>query len=160
MRILGLAAAGCAALVLAACGGGGGGSAGETAEALTADQFRRQADAICRKYEDRLNELGSPSSMEELQDFVASALPLIEQGNDELHDLTPPDELQAEWNEAMKLQDQSVETMHDLKDAVQSNDLSALQTITKSLDANQAESERLAQKLGLHNCGEPQTATG
>jgi hypothetical protein len=158
MRVLGLAAAGCAALTLGACGGGGD-NAAETTDALTAAQFRRQADAICRKYEDKLNELGSPSSMEELQHFVASALPLIEQGNDELHDLTPPDELRADWNTAIKLQDQSVETMHDLEDAVQNNDLSALQTITKSLDENQAESEQLAHKLGLHDCGEPQTAS-
>jgi hypothetical protein len=160
MRFLGVTAAGCAALLLAACGGGGGSSKGGTTEALTADQFRRQADAICRKYEDKLNELGSPSSMEELQDFVTSALPLIQEGNDELHGLPPPDELQDDWDAAMKLQDESVETMHDLDDAVRSNDLSALQTITKALDDNQAESEQLAQKLGLHNCGEPQTTTG
>jgi hypothetical protein len=158
MRVLGLAAGSFAALVLAACGGGGN-SAGETTEALTADQFRRQADAICRKYEDKLNELGSPSSMEELEDFAASALPLIEQGNDELHDLRPPGEQRADWDAAMKLQDQSVETMHDLEDAVRSNDLPALQTITKALDDNQAESERLAQKLGLHDCGKPQSTT-
>ena len=160
MRVLAVAAAGCAVLLLAACAGGGGSSNGGTTEALTADQFRRQADAICRKYEDKLNELGSPSSMEELQDFVTSALPLIEQGNAELHDLTPPDELQEDWAAAMKLQDQSVETMQDLEDAVRSNDLAALQTITKSLDDNQAESEQLAQKLGLDDCGEPQTTTG
>jgi hypothetical protein len=160
MRVLGVTAAGCAALLLAACGGGGGSSKGGTTEALTADQFRRQADAICRKYEDKLNELGSPSSMEELQDFVTSALPLIQEGNHELHGLTPPDELQDDWDAAMKLQDESVETMHDLDDAVRSNDLSALQTITKALDDNQAESEQLAQKLGLDDCGEPQTTTG
>jgi hypothetical protein len=157
MRVLGVAAAGGAALILVACRGGGN-SAERTVEALTADQFRRQADAICRKYEDKLNALGSPSSMEELQDFVASAVPLIEQGNDELHGLMPPNELRADWETAMTLEDRSVETMHDLEDAVQSNDLSAFQRITKSLDENQAESERLAKKLGLHDCGKPQTA--
>jgi transcriptional regulator with GAF, ATPase, and Fis domain len=156
MRVLGVAAAALAVLLLAACGGGGN-SAGETAQALTADEFRRQADGICRRYEDKLNALDSPSSIEDLQDFVARAVPLIEQGNEELHGLTPPDELEADWDAAMKAQDENVETMHDLEDAVQNNDLSALQTITKSLDANQAESERLAQKLGLKDCGEPQT---
>jgi hypothetical protein len=158
MRVLGVAAAGCAALILVACKGGGHSARG-TAEALTADQFRRQADAICRKYEDKLNALGSPSSMEELQDFVTSALSLIEQGNDELHDLAPPHGLQADWGAALTLEDRSVETMHDLEDAVESNDLSAFQKITKSLDENQAESERLAKKLGLHDCGEPRTAS-
>lgn len=155
MRVLGVAAA---VLLLAACSGGGGTSAGTTTQVQTAEQFRRQADAICSKYEEKLNELGSPSSIEDLQEFVGKAVPLIEQGNDELHDLAPPDELQADWAEAMRLQDESVETMHDLEDAVQRNDLAALQTITKSLDDNQAESERLAQRLGLHDCGKPQSA--
>jgi hypothetical protein len=159
MRVLGVAAAGSAALLLAACSGGGDDNAGETASTLAADQFRRQADAICRKYENELDELATPSSMDELQRFVADALRLVEQGRMELDSLTPPGELRADWDEAMKLQDQSVDAMHDLEEAVGRNDLAAVSTITKSLDDNQAESERVARKLGLHDCGKPQTST-
>ena len=160
MRVLGVAAAVCAAVLLTACNGGGGTSAGSPTQGQTADQFRRQADAICRKYEDRLKELGTPTSITDLQEFITKAVPLIEQGNDELHRLTPPGELRAEWDAAMGIEEDNLERLHDLEDAVQSNDLSALQTITKSLDENQAESERLAQRLGLHDCGKPQVATG
>jgi hypothetical protein len=159
MRVLGVAAAVSAGVLLAACKGGGGTSADTTTQAQTADQFRRQADAICRKYEDRLKELGTPTSIPDLKEFVTKAVPLIEQGNDELHGLTPPDELQADWDAAMEIEEDNLDRLHDLEEAVQSNDLAALQTITKSLDENQAESERLAQRLGLHDCGEPQTTT-
>jgi hypothetical protein len=160
VRVLRVAAAVCAAVLLAACNGGGGTSAESTTKAQTADQFRRQADAICRKYEDRLKELGAPTSIPDLKEFVTKAVPLIEQGNDELHGLMPPYELQADWDAAMGIEEDNLARLHDLEEAVQSNDLSALQAIAKSLDENQAESERLAQRLGLHDCGKPQTGTG
>jgi len=154
MRLLGVAPAALAVLFLAACLGGGS-NAGGTTETQAGDQFRRQADAVCRKYEDRLAALGRPKALEDLEGFVAKAVPLIEEGNDELHALTPPAELEADWDAAMEIEDDNLERLRDLQDAVRSDDLTELESITRALEANQAESERLAERLGLHDCGKP-----
>lgn len=144
------------ALALAACGGGGGsGSGGGTA--LSAADFRQQADAICAKYEQKLNDIGQPTSVSELGAFVDKAVPLIEQGNAELQKLEAPDELKADWDRAMAIQDENLQKTRDLQDAVHKNDQAAMQKLFTDLGSNQAESRRLAAKIGLQNCGQSQT---
>jgi hypothetical protein len=145
-------------LVLAACGGGsGGGSSTGGGTSVSAADFRKQADAICAKYEEKLNDIGQPTSADELGDFVDEAVPLIEQGNTELQGLQPPDEFQADWDKAMAIQDENLQMTRDLQDAVHKNDQAAIQKLLTDLGSNQGKSQRLATKLGLQNCGQGQT---
>jgi hypothetical protein len=137
-----------AAALVAGCGGGGNGGA------PSADEFRQQADAVCAKYEQKLNALGEPASPEDLADFVDKAVPIIEQGNAELNDLDPPDELQDDWDRAMDLQNENLETTRDLRDAVRDNDPARIQELVAKLDSTTAESNRLAENMGLDKCGE------
>jgi hypothetical protein len=139
-------------LALAACGGGGG--SGTT---LSAADFRQQADAVCAKYEQKLNEIGQPTSVNELGDFVDKAVPIIEQGNAELEKLQPPDELKADWDRALAIQDENLQKTRDLQDAVHKKDEAAMRKLFTDLGSNQAESQRLAAKIGLQNCGQSQT---
>ena len=141
--------------MLGACGGGGGSASGTaTASAqLSAPDFRAQADAICQKYDARIKDLGTPTSVDDLQDFIAKAEPIVEQGNAELHGLNPPDELQADWDRVLQIQDQNVQKFHDLEGAIQNGDMTQVQAISKSMNSTQAEAQQLAQKLGLQNCG-------
>jgi hypothetical protein len=141
---------GVAALFLAACGGGGGGSA----QSLTAEEFRQQADAICKQYEDKLNELGSPSSPDDLGNFIDEAVPIIEEGNNKLSELEPPDDLSGDWGRAMELQDQNLQVARDLQKAIHDNDTARIQDLVSQLDATDAESTRLARKVGLEDCGQ------
>jgi hypothetical protein len=136
-----------AILGLAACGGGGGGGGS------SAGEFRQQADAICAKYEDKINTLGSPTSLDELADFVGQAVPIIEQGNNELKSLEPPDELADDWDRAMQIQDENLETTRDLQDAIRDQDDAKVQELLGKLNSAQDESNQIAQKLGLQNCG-------
>lgn len=142
--------AGAAALFLAACGGGGGGSA----QSLTAEEFRQQADAICKQYEDKLSELGSPSSLDDLGDFIDKAVPIIEEGNDKLSELEPPDDLSGDWGRAMELQDKNLQVARDLQKAIHDNDTASVQDLVSQLDATDAESTRLARNIGLEDCGQ------
>jgi hypothetical protein len=144
------------ALTLAACGGGGGSGSGG-GSALSAAEFRQQADGICAKYEQKLNDIGQPTSASELGTFVDKAVPLIEQGNNELQKLEPPNELAADWDRAMAIQDENLKKTKDLQDAVHKNDQAAVQKLFIDLGSNQAESQRLAAKIGLKNCGQSQT---
>lgn len=81
--------------------------------AISAEEFRQQADAICKQYEDRLSELGSPSSLDDLGDFVDNAVPIIEEGNNKLAKLEAPDDLSGDWDRAMELQDENLQVARD-----------------------------------------------
>jgi hypothetical protein len=142
---------GVAALFLAACGGGGGGGG---AQSLTAEEFRQQADAICKQYEDKLSELGSPSSLDDLSTFVDKAVPILAEGNDKLAELEAPDDLSADWDRAMELQDENLQVARDLQKAIHDNDTARIQELVSKLDATDAESTRLARNVGLENCGQ------
>jgi hypothetical protein len=144
-------ATGVAALFLAACGGGGGGG---SAQSLTAEEFRQQADAICKQYEDKLNELGSPSSLDDLGNFIDEAVPIIEEGNNKLSELEPPDDLSGDWARAMELQGQNLQVARDLQKAIHDNDTARIQELVTKLDTTDAESTRLARKVGLEDCGQ------
>jgi hypothetical protein len=146
---LGLALASLAAAgVLAACGGGGG------EQALSADEFRQQADAICTEYEGRIEDVGSPSSLDQLPDFVDKVIPIIEEGNSKLADLNPPDELADDWDRAMELQDQNLEVAHDLQDAIHDNNTAEVQELLAKLNETDAQSNAIARKIGLEDCGQ------
>jgi hypothetical protein len=141
--------AGAAVFFLAACGGGGG-----DGQSLSAEEFRQQADAVCKQYEDKLNELGSPNSLDDLGNFVDEAVPIIEEGNNKLAELEPPDELSSDWNRAMELQDENLQVARDLQKAIHDNDTARVQELVTKLDATDAESTRLARNVGLENCGQ------
>jgi hypothetical protein len=143
--------AGVGALFLAACGGGGGESGGQS---LTAKEFRQQADAICKQYEDKLSELGAPSSLDDLGNFVDQAVPIIEEGNDKLSELEPPDELSGDWDRAMELQNKNLQVARELQKAIHDNDPARVQDLVSELDATDAESTRVAHNIGLEDCGQ------
>ena len=135
-------------LAVAACGGGGGGGNPSAAE------FRRQADAVCAKYEGKINALGTPNSLDELGDFVDQVVPIVEEGNSELKKIEPPDEFSEDWDRVLAIQDENLQTTRDLQDAIHNGDAAKVQELVSKLDAAQAESTQIAGKLGLEKCGQ------
>ena len=134
------------AFVLAACGGGEG-------DELTAEEFRQQADSICADYEGRLDELGAPSSPEDLQRYVDEAVPIFEEGTTELEDLNPPGELEDDWNRVMEINQEQLENVRELQEAAEEGDQARLGELLAEADQARLESDRLASELGLQECG-------
>jgi phage-related minor tail protein len=137
-----------AALVLGGCGGGNGGG-----EEMTADEFRQEADAICAEFEGRLDDLGRPESLDDLQNFVSEAVPIIEEGNAQLQELNPPDELQEQWDRAMEINNEQLETVRDLREAVEDGDQARAQELIEAGNEANTEADQLAADLGLEECG-------
>ena len=148
MRLGRIAAFVGAALLLAACGGGNGG--GE----LTAEEFREQADAICAKYDEQLNELGEPQSLEDLQGIVDETVTILEGGVAELRELDPPPEFEADWNRAMEINEENLDLVRDLSDAVQEGDQARFTELSAQAQTNTEEGTELAQRMGLERCGQ------
>ena len=137
-----------ALLLVAGCGGDSGGGQ------LSAEELRRQADAICAKYDERFQALGEPSSPEELETFLAEGIPLFEQQTAELEELNPPDELEDDWNRAMEVQHEGIATIRELRDAVGEGDADRIQELSAEAESSSAESNQLARDLGLETCGD------
>jgi hypothetical protein len=133
--------------LLAGCGGGGGG------DRLSTEDFRQQADAICAEFEGRLDALEPPASAEDLGRFVREAIPIIEEGNAELNALNPPEEFEARWNRAMEINDANLETVRELRDAIQEGNNARAQELFQEVGANEDEVNGIARELGLMNCG-------
>ncbi|MDQ3822073.1 MAG: hypothetical protein M3321_02395 [Actinomycetota bacterium] len=141
-----------AALVAAGCGGGGG-------DRLSRAEFVAQADAICRKYEARLEALGQPQDVSELRSFADRALPIARDGRDELGELNPPEELEEDYDAWLERGDEAIEMVERLRDASEDGDRAEIQRIAQDAQRIDAESNRLARDLGFEQCGESAAPT-
>ena len=133
------------ALALAGCGGGGGGR-------LSKDDYAKQADAICSKYNRKIQALGTPKTLADIGGFADRALKVTRQGNAELSGLKPPkneDQTAKEWIAQNELVAKAVA---DLRDAAKKNDKPAIQAALKRGQRANKSANGLARDLGLRVC--------
>jgi hypothetical protein len=135
-------------LLASACGGDGGG------DELSAAEFRQQADAICEEFEGKLDAVQPPTSPDDLERFVNEAVPIIEEGTNELNALDPPDEFQDEWDRVVEINEENLETIRGVRTALQDNDLAEAQRLMQEAGGNEEEADRLARDIGLTKCGQ------
>ena len=87
------------------------GGCGSKGNRLSKAEFVKQANAICAKYERRVQKrmAGIPAGDEaQLASSIEKVLPVIREGNDELRSLKPPDGLQGHYDRWMKIADAEV----------------------------------------------------
>lgn len=148
-RPLGLLFVVAALALVAGCGNGND-------KRLSKVDFVTQANAICAKYEKRVQSrmAGVPAGdQKQLASSIKNVLPLIRKGNDELRSLKPPGSLQSRFDSWMGLADAEVGAAQKLQDALDKNDIQAIQAAFKELQAKDAAQDRIAsQDLGLTGC--------
>ena len=131
-------------LLITACGGG---------EArLSKEEFQSQANAICAKYQQQLNALRSPTSLEEIPDLVEQALAILNKEVDEIRALSPPEELQSDFDKLLAASDRTKTAAADLSSAAKSGDQAAVQKALDEGNAASKEADDLAGNLGLNEC--------
>jgi hypothetical protein len=142
-----IAAIGLALLALAsACGGGDDG------DRLSEEEFRTQANAICEEYNEKLGAIGAPESPEDIPEFVDEGIPVIEEGIAELRALTPPAELEDDYNAMLDETEKAIPAARDLSEAAAEGDSEAVQDAIAEGQRADEESDRLAGELGLDAC--------
>jgi hypothetical protein len=136
------------ASVLAGCGGGddGGGR-------LSQAELVSQADAICKDYEGKLNALTPPVSAEEVVEFADKSVPIAQEGTAALGELRPPEALQETYDAWLAQGEKAIDIVKRLRAAAQEGDQPELQRIAAEAQSTDAESNRLADELGLKECG-------
>jgi hypothetical protein len=129
----------------AACGG-------SADDRLSQEEFQKQANAICDKYDSKIQALGSPSSAQEVSGFVDQVIPLLQQGISELRALKPPEEAEDDYDRMLDETEKAIPAAQNLADAAEKNDAAALQeALAAARNADEA-SDKIATKLGLTGC--------
>jgi hypothetical protein len=132
------------------------GCGSSNSKGLSKAEFVSQANAICAKYEKRVQSrmAGVPAGdQKQLARSIKNVLPLIRKGNDELRSLKPPGSLQSRFDSWMGLADAEVGAAQKLQDALDKNDIQAIQAAFKELQIKDAAQDRIArQDLGLTGC--------
>jgi hypothetical protein len=144
----GAAAALVGALVLLATACGGGGSDAR----LSREQFESQANAICDKYQTQLNQLKSPTSLEEIPDFVDHAIAILNKEVAEITALNPPADLQTEFDAMIAASNDTKAAADDLSQAARDGDQAAVQKALDEGNAASKKADQIATQLGLDSC--------
>ena len=133
------------ACLAAGCGGGGGGR-------LSQEEFQQQANAICDKFDKKIQALGSPQSPADIPAYVQKGVPLLRQGIAELRALKPPADVEDDYNRMLDETAKSIPAAEKLADAAEKNDAAAVQDAIKEGQEADSASDELAIKLKLDGC--------
>src|SRR5688500_522346 len=133
-------------MAAAGCGGGG--------DRLTQEEFASQANAICQDFEQKIDDLGAPENLDDIEGFADEAAEIAGDGRDELADLNPPEDLEADYDRLLETLDEAIENIERIGDAAADGDEAEVQRIAEEGEAEDEDSDRLARELGLDDCAE------
>ena len=132
-------------VLLAGCGGGGD-------TRLSREEFESQANAICAKYQKQLDGLGTPSSVEEIPDLVEQALAILNKEVAEITTLSPPADMQTEFDAMIEASNNTKAAANDLSQAAKDGDQAAVQKALDEGNAASKKADQIATQLGLDSC--------
>lgn len=147
-----------AAVAIAGCGGGG-----DDSGALSADEFRTQADAICSDANTRIAALDQPTGNDQILGYLQSGLTVQQEQLQKLKALQPPSDLSGTFNEATDLLDQQTAKIQDATTRIQNGEdpQTVIQSASPEIDSISEQAKAKAKELGLEVCGtEDTTGTG
>ena len=135
------------AMGLAAAGCGGGG------DRLTREELIEQADATCAEFDQQIEEVQEPESLEDIERYVQEIRPIVEEGTDELDALEPPEELEDSYDQWIEATRSGVEQFDELEEAAASGDEQRIQEVFEGAGVGGEEADRLAEEIGFQECG-------
>jgi hypothetical protein len=135
------------AMGLAAAGCGGD-------DRLTREELVEEADATCREFDQRVEEVDEPESLDDIERYVQEIRPIVEEGTEELDALEPPEELEDEYTEWIEATRSGVDRIGELEDAAASGDEQRIQEVLQGGAEGGEEADRLAEELGFQECGD------
>jgi hypothetical protein len=132
-------------LLLAGCGGGG-------SSRLSKADFIAKANAICSKYQAKINALPQPKSVKDVPGYIDKALPLLQAGTSQLEGLKAPTELQSTADEWRGILHTQVDQAKSLKTAAEKGDVAGVTRIANGASAQNKRANQLAAQLGAQAC--------
>jgi hypothetical protein len=150
--LAGLAAIGAAALI-AGCGGG--------SDSSGADDFRAQADEICADANARIDGLTAPGPPAEVLPYLRAGLPIQAEELERIRALDPPEDLQADFDEATDLLQQRQDAIQQAADRIEGGEdpEAVIRDVGPEITRLRDEARAKADELGLSVCGAGDDAT-
>jgi hypothetical protein len=141
------------ALGLAAAAGCGGGPEDVSAEELVA-----RGDEICRKGTERFTELQPepPANAAEAVELTGRLIEVSEDVLNELRDLRPPEELEADYTSYLEARGRALEFFRRGEDAAEAQDARGYAAAQQGVAKSASERRQLAEALGFEVCSNPE----
>ena len=124
---------------------------------LSKEDYTKQADALCTKYDAELAKLPAPTTLDSLATMAQQAKGIAAEGAAKLRALKPPEELQKQVDAWLALNDQNVKDIQAMRTAAAAGNRVKVQEIARDAQRNEAKADELARKIGLKACA---SATG
>lgn len=145
-----IAVASLAALAFASCGG----------DALSKEEFIEQADEICEDIDSQIQELGEPQNPEEFEALIEEGTEITNDGLERLRDLEPPAEDRDRINRMLDKIEEAVEQLPEIREALETRDVEALQRLQTEVQAAANEAQTIADDYGFQQCARADVAPG
>jgi hypothetical protein len=136
--------------ILAGCGGGGGSSSSR----LSKSEFDSKANAICDKYQKKIDSVPAPKNLKGIPDYIDKVLPIVEEGTSKLDDLNPPQDIEAKVDEWRRIQHEQVDQGKELKAAAEKGDFAKVTKIANEGNASNKRGNDLAREIGATTCAQ------
>jgi hypothetical protein len=134
------------AMGLAAAGCGGD-------DRLTREELIEEADATCAEFDQQIEDVPEPESLDDIERYVQEIRPIVEEGTDELDALEPPEDLADEYDEWIEATRSGVDRFDELEEAAASGDEQRIQEVFEDVGTGGEEADRLAEEIGFQECG-------
>ena len=146
-RAAGVLVAATAALALAACG--------SSSDTLSKSDLAAKANAICKTYNDKGRAIAKPTANDPAQiaAYWTAAAKLVEEQQAKLRALKPADDVKADWNAYLALNDQGIADVPAVIAAANAKDAAAYSAASAKLKALSAKINPAADALGATTCG-------
>ena len=131
--------------MLAACGGGG---------ELSREEFVSEANAVCGRVNDELNEIQEPANLSEIAETLDEGLVVVRDGIADVRELDPPDEMSDDVDAWLAKVEESADELEKARDGAERNDQAAVGIALQSADDANTEANRLAARMALTACAE------
>ncbi len=121
-------------------------------EQVTRAAYAQQADAVCEKAEDDLEQLGQPDGLNDLPAYAKQAAAIVTQERDDLKALPAPpgdEDRVKEFNAAL---DAVARVARGLEKVAASGDPAAIDDFVKQNGAADRKAKALAKDLGMQIC--------
>lgn len=135
-----------ALVFLSGCGGGGSGPA------LTKQQYAAKADSICGKYNNQVNDLGSPTNLRDLATVADKTLPILAGAIDKLDALKPPASEKAKADQWLTQVRNLKDDLQEIRDKAKASDAPGIQSVLPKAQDHNSRSNSLAAELGMSVC--------
>jgi len=138
----------CAPLALLALAAAGCGDSGPSKQEFIAD-----LNAVCKKTNEKLQEVDNPQSRKQVPRFVREARPIVNESIRDVEKLELPDEDRKKFEDFISESKESLAAFDELKQAAEQNNGPELQRIVEKLAVKAEKRDVQAKKLGLSECG-------